>query len=186
MSTQLDSQSDTTSPKPKNLFPPKVRVALALLIIGFFVVISFFLPSEGDSNNVTGDPVNVTVVVTHPMDSISVNRSVDFNGVHITITQVEEAAKFSDDRKPGGNYVVRVHLQERNTGQNVVGIDYATLATLRLPGGEEIEPKLVGLSPAVLPNQVETGYIDFPVATPLSLSSLTLRLGDTSGVAFGP
>src|SRR6266571_2044646 len=89
------------------LLSPRAKVILALAIISFFVVLAFFLPSEGDSNNVTGDSAITPTV----------NRSADFNSVHITVTHVQEATAFSNDRKHAGTYTVRVYIQALNDGQ---------------------------------------------------------------------
>ena len=193
MSANLDQQPNTKPPEPKKqrgsiariLHSRKLGVALAIGIILFLAVYSFFLPPEGESNNVTGDVVNATVTVTGLVETLIVKRSVDFNHVHITVTKVEEATKFSDDRKRGGNYIVRIHMQEKTSSSTPIGIDYATIAHLLLPNGQALTPKLVGLSPAVLPNQLQEGFIDFPLATSIPLSSLTLRLGSETNVAFG-
>src|SRR5436190_12722435 len=90
---------------------PKVRVTLALIIIAIAVVVSFFLPKEPDPNiGLVTDVVTPTVGVTNPVGTLMVNRSVNFRGVRLTVTRVEEAGAFSDDRKPEGMYTVRVYV----------------------------------------------------------------------------
>ena len=166
----------------------RAKVIIALAIIGLFVVLSFFLPGRHEeASNVTGDTVPSTAVVTNFVSALTVNRSVDFNHVHFTVTSVTQASAFSDDLRRGGKYTVRVELQasSENGNQAPVGIDYPALARLLTPDGQVIAPKLVSIAPLVLPNKSQSGYIDFPVNTQVDLSSLTLRLGNQTMVAFG-
>ncbi|HZU67154.1 MAG TPA: hypothetical protein VFA09_07740 [Ktedonobacteraceae bacterium] len=175
--------------KKKGLFasiPPRIRIAIALAIIVILAVLSFFAPPEKDDANVTGDSLPATVTVTHPVGTLTVNRAIDYNNVHITITQVTEAAAFSDDSKHGGIFTVRVAMQEQNMGktQAPIGIDYASLARLVLDNGQVIAPKLVDIAPVVLPNTPQSGYIDFPVSSQVDLSTLAFRMGNGEMVAF--
>jgi hypothetical protein len=174
--------------KKRPRLSPTARVVIALAIIGLAVVLSFFLPGgHEDASNVTGDTVPSTAVVTNFVSALTVNRSVDFNHVHFTVTSVTQAAAFSDDLRRGGKYTVRVELQasSENGNQAPVGIDYPALVRLLTLDGQAIAPKLVSIAPLVLPNQSRNGYIDFPVNTQVDLSSLMLRLGSGAMVAFG-
>ena len=166
---------------------PRVRVTLALVVIAIAVVLSFFGPKEPDPNiGLTTDSVLPTVGVTNPVGTLVVNRSVDFQNVHLTVTRVEEAGAFSDDSKRAGAYTVRVsvHVQPTDQVRSPAGIDFASLVRLRLADGQTIAPKLISLTPVVLPKQPEDGYFDFPLVTQVPLSTLTLRLGNDTAVAF--
>ena len=174
----------------KNLFKSRrVRVTLALVVIGIAVVLSFLAPIKGQDPDIglIVNPPTPTVSITHPVGTLMVNRGVDFRGIRLTVTKVEEAGAFSDDNKHAGVYTVRVqaHIQPGPTVQAPVGVDYASLVRLVLPGGQTVAPKLISLLVVVLPNQPEDGYFDFPLPTQVSLSSLTLRLGSDTSVAFG-
>jgi hypothetical protein len=166
--------------------PPRVRVAIALAIIAILAVLSFFAPPEKDASNVTGDTLPETVTVTRAVGTLSVNHSIQINNVKITVTQVAEAASFSDDTKRGGIYTVRVGLQEQKMGtqQAPTGIDYSSQARLVLADGQVIRPKLINLPPVVLPNSPQVGYIDFPVSSQVDLASLAFRVGNGETVAF--
>jgi len=96
----------------KNLLKSRrVRVALALLAIAIAVVLSFFAPKEPDPNiGLTTDPMTPTIGITNPAGTLTVNRSVDFREVSLTVTKVEEAGAFSDGRKHAGAYTVRVQV----------------------------------------------------------------------------
>ena len=172
----------------KNLLKSRrVRITLALLAIAIAVVLSFFAPKEPDPNiGLTTDSVTPTIGITNPAGTLAVNRSVDFREVRLTVTKVEEAGAFSDDRKRAGTYTVRVqvHVQASDAVQSPLGIDYASLVHLRLPNGQIISPKLINLPPVVFPKQANDGYFDFPVTTQVPLSSLMLSLGSDTRVAF--
>jgi len=167
------------------LLSHRAKVILALGIILFFVVLSFFLPSEGDSNNVTGDAaVTPTVSITNPVGTMTVNRAADVSGIHITVTQVQEAAAFSDDREHGGKYTVRVYVHTVNSGQIPIGIDFSSQVRLILPGGQVIAPKYITIAPVALPNQQQDGFFDFPVTSQVDLPLLVLRLDNKTTVPF--
>jgi hypothetical protein len=162
-----------------------VKILIALAVIAIAVVASFFAPPEGDSNNVTGDQeVTPTVSIINSVGSLMVNRSGVFSGVQVTVTQVQEAKAFSNDRKPAGAYTVRVYVHTLNNGQTPVGVDYASQVRLELSDGQMIVPKYIAVPPVLLPNQKQDGFFDFPVATQVDLSLLVLRLGTETTVTF--
>ncbi len=170
----------------KWLKSPRVRTGLGVAIIAVLVVCTFlFAPKEEDPNvGLVNDPTTPTVGITNLLATLTVNRGVQVQGVKMTVTQAQEATAFSDDRKRGGNYIVRVSMQTVNPGQNTVGIRYDSIARLLLPDGEVVAPKLVNLSPAALPQVQQDGYIDFALTDRVDLSSLRLRLGNET-IAFG-
>jgi hypothetical protein len=162
-----------------------VILLLALGMLGFFIAYSH-LPPPGSANpGTTNDFVTPTPVQTHPVAAMTVNRGVDYSGVHITVTQVQEAGAFSDDRKQGGQYTVRVYVHVENRGQAPVGINYSSQTWLVLPGGSKVASQLVTVAPVILPGSFKDGYFDFPLKTQVSLSSLALRLGSGTMVEFG-
>ena len=167
---------------------PKVRVTLALVVIGLGVVFTLlYAPKEQDPNiGLTTDPAPPTVGITNLVGSLNVNRSTTYRNVTFTVTQVQEAAAFSDDRKRNGTYTVRVdvHAQPGTAIQSPMGLNYVSLVRLVLANGEIIAPKLVSLLPLVMPQQAKDGYFDFPVSTNVPLSSLTLRIGNTNTIGF--
>lgn len=186
----MSSPAEVQSPGPQRKrprFSHRTKIIIALVVIGVGVVFAlFFAPPEGDSNNITGDTIPATLTVTNLVGSIQVNRSADYNHVRITVVGAQQAGKFSDDRRPAGAYTIRVALSaQSDKGQQApIGIDYAAIARLRLANGQLVAPKLVNMSPNVLPNQTFTGFIDFPVDAPVNLSSLALQLGSSASVSF--
>jgi hypothetical protein len=115
-----------------------------------------------------------------------VNRSFDYNNVHYTVARVSQASAFSDDHKLAGLYTVRIDVQASSDSnlQSPIGINYPLLVRLVLPDGQSISPKLVSLAPLFLPGGSQSGFFDFPVNTQVVLSSLVLKMGNETTVAF--
>lgn len=170
---------------------PVQRTVLGISIIALFVVLGvIYGPHYDVDNTTTGDSPPATVVVNNSLSSLSVNRSLVYQGVIITITSVEQANSFSDDAKSAYAHVkyivrVRVHVQAPAHQQGAVGIDYGKLANLILANGTQLNANLSQISPDVLPNEQQDGFLDFWVNTPLNLSALTFSL-DGQTIAFHP
>ncbi len=164
---------------------PRMRTLLAIAVIAVAVVFAFRGPSEGESDNVTGDPAFVpTVGITNMVDSLVVNKNVDVKGLHLTVSQATEATKFSDDRKRAGTYTVRVMMHTKNTSSQPAGIQFDSYLRLVLANGQVISPKYISLLPVTLPNSTRDGYADFPVSSKVPLSSLTLRFGSDATMSL--
>jgi hypothetical protein len=166
----------------------RARTIVALAVIALLVVIViFFVPREQDSTIVVGDTVGPTVTAKNLVSTLTVNRSIDYNSVQYTVATVSLASSFSDDHKPQGTYTVRVAMEARSDSslQEPLGIDYSSLVRLILPEGQFISPKLVSLSPLILPGGSQSGYFDFPINTQVDLSTLMLKMGNEKTVAFG-
>jgi len=178
--------SQTQNKKRINL-SPRARVIVALAAIAILVLIVVFLfPRERDSTIVIGDTVGPTVTATNFVGTLTVNRSFDYDNVHYTVASVSQASAFSDDHKPAGVYTVRIDVQASSDSslQNPIGINYPSLVRLVLPDGQSISPKLVSLAPLFLPGGSQSGYFDFPVNSQVVLSTLVLKMGNETTVAF--
>jgi hypothetical protein len=162
----------------------KTLLAIAIIII-VTVLAVLYAPPEGESNNTTGDlPYTPTVSVTNMISSLTVNRQATLQSMQLTVTQVTEASGFSDDRRRGGTYVIRVDVLAKNEQNAVVGVNYESLVRLQLPDGTLVAPKFISLHPVALPKSVQSGVFDFPISNPVPLSSLTIHFGTESTVAF--
>ncbi len=158
---------------------PRMRTVIAIAVIAVAVVLAFHGPSEGESDNAIGDPAFVpTVGITNMVDSLAVNKSVDVKGLHLTVSQATEAKNFSDDRKRAGIYTVRVMMHTKNNGSQPVGVQFDAYLRLVMANGQVIVPKYISLVPVTLPNSTRDGYADFPLASQVPLSSLTLHFGN--------
>lgn len=168
-------------------FSPRTRVIVALSGIAFMVIVVVLLfPRERDSTIVIGDTVGPTVTATNFVGTLVVNRSFDYNNVHYTVARVTQASAFSDDHKRAGVYTVRVDVRASSDSslQNPVGVNYPSLVRLVLPDGQSISPKLVSLAPLFLPGGSQSGFFDFPVNNQVVLSTLALKMGNETSVAF--
>ena len=176
-----------TENKKRINFSPRARVILALAAIALLVlIVVVFFPRERDSTIVIGDTVGPTVTATNFVGTLVVNRSFDYNNVHYTVARVSQASAFSDDHKLAGVYTVRVDVQASSDSslQSPIGINYPSLVRLVLPDGQSISPKLVSLAPLFLPGGSQSGFFDFPVNTQVVLSTLALKMGNETTIAF--
>jgi len=176
-----------TENKKRINFSPRARVILALAAIALLVlIVVVFFPRERDSTIVIGDTVGPTVTATNFVGTLVVNRSFDYDNVHYTVARVTQATAFSDDHKLAGVYTVRVDVQASSDSslQSPIGINYPSLVRLVLPDGQSISPKLVSLAPLFLPGGSQSGFFDFPVNTQVVLSTLALKMGNETTVAF--
>lgn len=169
---------------------PLMRTMLGLAVIALAVVLGvIYGPHYDDTNTTTGDAPPATIIVSGQVGALTVNRSLLYRSVTITVTGVVQARSFSDDGKSQyahTSYVLRIYLRVQAPAgqQGAVGIDYPALARLVLHDGTQIRPNLTQVSPAVLPAQDTTGFLDFWTAAPVKLSSLTFVLGGTA-IALG-
>lgn len=164
----------------------KAKTIIAIIVIAIAVALVPFAPPEGESNNTTGDlPGTPTVGITNLLETVTVNRVVTLDGVTLTVTKAMVATKFSDDRKRIGNYTVRVLVLAHNSSSNILGVDYVSLVHLQLPDGTIVPTKYISVKPVSLPKSTQSGFFDFPLTTPLSLSALTLHIGNDTMFALG-
>ncbi|HEU5228778.1 MAG TPA: hypothetical protein VFU49_13260 [Ktedonobacteraceae bacterium] len=184
------SQTPQTSEAPqpqmaqkRPFLSPRARVILGISVIAVLVVLSFFAPPEGDTNNVTGDPVAVpTVTITHLIETVNMQRTVTVDGVQISVTKAMLASQFSDDRKRAGTYTVRVLIQTAYNGQAPLGISYDSLIRLQMADGTVIVPKLMSIQPVEIPGRSQTGFVDFPLAAQMPLADLKVSFGSDVAV----
>jgi hypothetical protein len=169
--------------KKRRLFSPRTGTIIAITVIvlaALSIIISG--PREAEHDTLFGDEATPTIQVTSLLEKANVNRSIDYQGVHVAFGQVMLAKKFSDDRKSVGNvgkYTVRVFMDTKNNNQSSIGIEYASLMYLVLPNGDRISPKLLSVKAAELPGQGQSGFADFPVVDQVSLATLKLQFDNT-------
>ncbi len=185
------SETPTIVEKKRRInLSPTMRTLLGLLIIALIVVLGVtYGPHYDDNNTTSGDSVPLTVTVNASLGVLTLNKALVYQGVTITLQNVEEAKFFSDDNKSSYHHVkyivrVRLHIQAPKTQNGAIGIAYSKLVHLVDADGSSFNPGLAQISPDVLPGQDETGFLDFWINTPLKLSSLTFTL-DSKEVSFG-
>jgi hypothetical protein len=157
---------------------PRVRIALGAAIVLLITILAvLYAPPEGQSNNVSGDlpPGTPTIVVTNQLASAAINRNIEFQDVSIAIENATLAKTFSDDRKRNGIYTLRVEANAINKGNAVLGVNYASLVYLVLPNGQKVPTKLISIAADALPGQLQSGFFDFPLSTPVPLADLKIE-----------
>ena len=187
---KLEHDVQTTPAKKKrgwfSRLSPRMRTILAIVVIAIAVVLAFHGPTEGEVDNVSGDPDPAfvpTIGITNAVDSLTLHKSVNVKGLQLSVSQVTEATKFSDDRKLAGLYTVRVMMHTKNASSNPIGVQFDSYIKLVLANGQVIAPKYMSLVPITLPNSSNDGYADFPLAAQVPLSSLTLQFGNDATIA---
>jgi hypothetical protein len=155
-----------------------VRIALGAAIVLLITILAvLYAPPEGESNNASGDIPSGTpaIVVINQLGSVTINRDIEFQDVHISIKNVILAKKFSDNHKSDGNYTVRINADAIDKSNSVLRVNYASLVYLVVPDGEKVPTKLISIKADALPGQLQSGFFDFPLSTPVSLSDLKLN-----------
>lgn len=112
-----------------------------------------------------------------PITTTTINETVPYAGVDITIVKAEQAASFADDPHSAGDGMVRLSLQAQNKGSTAVPLDYANGARLLLPGRAVVLPTYVKGSGSIAAGATQTGVLDFAVPGGDKVSQLVLRLG---------
>lgn len=157
---------------------PKMRIALGIAIIALVTIMAvLYAPPEGESNNVSGDQplITPTVAVIQPQSSQEIQRQIEFQGMHLTIKNAAVAQKFSDDRKRIGKYTLRVQVDAINKSQKVIGVEYSSLVYLIIPDKEPIATKLISIKAVAMPDQLQSGFFDFPLDQPVNLDDARLE-----------
>ncbi len=169
---------------------PVQRTILGIAVIAIVVVLGvMYGPHYDTDNTTTGDSPPPTVTVTGITNALTVNRSLHYQDATITVTSVELAQSFSDDGKvqyANMKYVLRVylHVQAPGTQQGPLGLNYTSLSRLILSDGTQLRANLAQISPDILPNQNEDGFLDFWTNTPLNLTQLSFALNGVT-IPFG-
>jgi hypothetical protein len=114
------------------------------------------------------------------ISTLNVGRSATYADLTITWNNVQYTTFFSDDPIHAGAATARVTLSVNNPTPNTVVITYYDDVRLLVPGQQPIVPTNLSLSAAPSKGATETGWIDFPVAKGVNLSTLKLQLGDAA------
>ena len=181
-STQIEEQQTLplvptpVVPAPK-LLPtrrPKrgrgVLIAILLLLLVLIGVIAYIVSQTLIAN-------------TQPaITTTTLNNTVTYAGVTITVLDMQQSQRFVDDRATNAIQVVRLHLRAANQTSVPVNLAYPSLVHLLLPGGKLVSPTFVQGRIGLPAGATQSTVIDFPLATVLPVSKLTLRLGTVNEV----
>jgi hypothetical protein len=109
----------------------------------------------------------------------SINTTVTYAGVTMSILKVEQSQRFLDDPNSATDGMVRVHLQAENKTTIPMNLMYNTIATLALPGGKTLTPTYVKGNIGVAPGATQASIVDFAVPADTKVNQLVLKLGAT-------
>ncbi len=178
----MDETTHQGKPTLRDNLPALILVLLMTFgFLGFFIAYYKNLPTQGANGlGVTNDLVTPTASANNLMSSLDPKQSMNYHNVKLSVTRVEQARGYSDDKRIKSPYVIRVYLQTNSQSQNPEGIDFPSISRLQTADGKSVQPVFGTLSPLVLPKSSETGYLDFPSNGKADLTTLRLKLeGET-------
>ena len=152
--------------------PPRKRRRLGMLLL--LLVILLLL---GGASYLALNYLNVGNTTQTPITTATLNSTVTYAGVTMTVLKVEQSQRFLDDPSSANDGMVRVYLQAQNKTAVPVNLQYNTIVALTLPGGKTIAPTYVKGNIGVVPAATQTSMIDFAVSTDTKVDQLTLQLG---------
>ncbi len=182
-SSELDSGYKTSLQRivalPKISKPSKLWLWISgLLIIGLVILGSAsFITWKWLSNlQVSLEGTSAQPTIT----TFSVQRSITYADLTITVLNAQYATSFPDDTIQSGPAVVRLNMHVINKTTDPVYVIYYDVARLLVPKLNPIAPSNLHLSTGPKPGSSETGWVDFPVARGTQLATLKLQLGSTA------
>ncbi len=179
-SSELDSGNKTAVQRfvalPKISKPSKLWLWISsLLIIGLIILGSVSFITWRWLSNLQ---VSLQGISTQPtITTFSVQRSITYADLTITVLNAQYAISFPDDTIQSGPAVVRLNMGVTNKTTDPVYVIYYDVARLLVPKLNPIAPSNLQLSTGPKPGSSETGWIDFPVAKGIQLATLKLQLG---------
>ncbi len=111
-----------------------------------------------------------------PITTVTLNESVPYAGITMTVVSVQQGSAFPDDTSINTPGAVRLNLKEA-VGDKVGIFAYSDVARLILPDKSVISPSNAqfGVSPSA--NTTRNNWLDFAVATNVKTDQLLLQLG---------
>lgn len=173
---QVEQDSAYASPSNRRMLGRKgfLLLLLALLVLvgaTSYVIAGFLgvhLPGFANSN------------IQPPVTTMTINSSVPYAGVGITIVNAQQSQSFIDDPNSSTAGMVRLNLSEQNNTTTKVTWSYYNIARLILPNKSIISPIYVKAKVGIAPGTSQTSVIDFAVPISDHIGQLTLKLGATN------
>ena len=151
---------------------PRRRGGLRLFIILLLILILL-----GGGGYLALHYLNVSNNTQPAITASSINATVIYAGVTMSVLKVEQSQRFLDDPNTATDGMVRVHLQAENKTTIPMNLMYNSIATLALPGGKVLTPTYVKGNIGVAPGATQTSIVDFAVPTDTKINQLVLKLG---------
>jgi len=111
---------------------------------------------------------------------MTINSSVPYAGVDITIVNAQQSQSFIDDPNSSTAGIVRLNLREQNNTAFKVSWSYQNIARLILPNKSIVSPIYVKAKVGIAPGTSQTSVVDFAVPVSDHIGQLTLMLGATN------
>ena len=112
-----------------------------------------------------------------PVTTKTINATVTYAGVDITIVNVQQSQNFINDPNSSDSGMIRLNLREQNNTGIKVSWNYNTIARLILQGKSIASPVYVKAGTSIAPGTSQSSVLDFAVPGRDAISQLTLRLG---------
>lgn len=158
-------------------------VALVILLAIFGTPAYFYYRANPNflnqiKNAANNDTNSGGVPTTQPpiTATASINQSVTYAGVNISIASVQQSTAFIDDDQSAANGMVRVNIKEANNGGNA-GYAYSEVAHLVLPDQSSVALTNAQQISAPANGIIRPNWLDFAVPTSDKIVQLTLVLG---------
>jgi zinc-ribbon domain len=130
------------------------------------------------TNNGTGNstPANSITPTIAPL-SLKMNAAVTYASVAITLGNVQEASSFTDDANANSPVLLRVNITEHNPTTGSIYLFYNDNFRLLLPDGTSVVPVSEQNSGGIDQAVNRQNWVDFPLASKMDISKLTLQIG---------
>jgi zinc-ribbon domain len=149
-------------------------------VSGFFAYrwVSGLASSTSVSSTNTGNstPANSITPTIVPV-SLKMSAAVTYSSVAITLGNVQEASSFTDDANANSPVLLRVNMTEHNPTASTIFLFYSDNFRLLLPDGTSVVPVSEQNSGSVDQSVNRQNWIDFPLASKMDISTLTLQIG---------
>ncbi len=110
----------------------------------------------------------------------SINTTVTYASVDMTILNVQQSQNFLDDPVSTSDGMLRVQIQARNTFKQPATLTYSNIAHLIQPGGKVGAVIYASSNPTIAPGATQTSNVDFALPLNIKPAQLSLQLGTTN------
>ncbi|HLH60465.1 MAG TPA: hypothetical protein VKV20_02180 [Ktedonobacteraceae bacterium] len=165
--------------RPQITQPPRLRPWLGIILIVGLLLLT--VASLVTWNWLKGLQINMnSTAAPPPATTLQVQRTLPYADLSFTVLNAQYATAFPGDPIHAGPATVRLNMRVTNPNTYAVTVIYYDIARLIAPKMAPVAPSNVRLSTGPQPGESETGWIDFPVAQNIQLSTLKLQLGSTA------
>ncbi len=187
-------QAASLSPQPKKAGRGLKRarfglgIAAVLILVLLFGAASYFLVHFIGSRSANAGASNPEATPTQaPIITTSLNETITYSSVIITLVNAQQASRFSDDNSTSAVGALRLNIRESQSAPLDTGggttdpyYGYGKPFNLVLPDGKVIGPDGTRLVSGPTGKASQVNWLDFSVSMGVKVSQLSLRIGDTN------